>query len=507
MKNSVSNATGRYWDALLACVAGCVFIYLFTRVSGIGISPDSVNYESTATHIREGLSFTDFNFVPLADFPLGYPCLLALVSFLTRTSVLHIAPALNAVLFSGLLLSCAVVIRGWRNMPRLFRTGLLSVLACSPFLLEIYSMLWSETLFLFLILLFFISLKKYLAQPSVRKLVVAATICALAFVTRYAGVTVLLTGLALILFSGSLPAGRKIFHLVIFTVTGCSLVAVNLVRNRMVAGHATGVREKALRSLPDNFSQIGGVVADWLPFLHGQERIATALFILLLIVAAVAMVFFILQQQFYAGYQNIVTSFFLVYSVFILTIATVSRFENLTSRLLSPVYIPMIMLITGMVAGFYKRVLRRRRIIPALVAIVLLVGFHLNHYRLNAEAWEGIKDSGMPGYAEGSWRNSPAVAYVRSHAREFRYPVYANANDAVYFLTGIHALAIPHREVEEEKNKFLRQDSFTLIWFDDGDNPDLVSIEYILAHKKLVSVQKLEGGAVYFFEGSVHLPL
>lgn len=506
MKTALSHAIGRYWDALLACVAGCIFIYLFTRVSGIGISPDSVNYESTATHIREGFSFTDFNFVPLADFPLGYPCLLAIVSLLTRTSVLHIAPALNAVLFSGLLLSSAAVIHGWRNMPRLFRTALLSVLACSPFLLEIYSMLWSETAFLLLILLFFISLKKYLAEPSLRKLVVAATICAVAFVTRYAGVTVLLTGLALILFSGALPPGRKILHLFIFTVTGCSLVAVNLLRNRMVAGHATGIREKALRSLAENFSQIGGVVADWLPFLQGHEKIATALFILMLIGAAVAVAFFILQQQFYAAYQSIVAAFFIVYSSFILTIATVSRFENLTSRLLSPVYVPMLMLITGTMAALYTRTLKRRRIIPALVAAVLLMGFHVKHYRLNAEAWEGIRDSGMPGYAEGSWRNSPAVAYVRMHAREFRYPVYANANDAVYFLTGIHALAIPHKEVEAEKNAFLRQRSFTLIWFDDGDNPDLVGISYILAHKKLVTVHKLEGGAVYFFEGSVTPP-
>jgi hypothetical protein len=51
----------KHWDALIASIVASAFIYFFTRHSGIGISPDSVNYESAATNIRDHFSFTDFN--------------------------------------------------------------------------------------------------------------------------------------------------------------------------------------------------------------------------------------------------------------------------------------------------------------------------------------------------------------------------------------------------------------------------------------------------------------
>lgn len=492
----------KHWDAILASIAACIFISLFTRHSGIGISPDSVVYLSTATNIREHFSFTDFNGLPLVDFPLGYPSLLALISFLTGSSVISIVPVLNCFLFSGVIIMTSVVIEGYQKTSPLYKACFLALLACSPFLLEVYAMLWSETFFLFLILLFVVVMQHYFKTQGMVSLSLVACIVAMAFVTRYAGITLLGTGLFLIFFNGKIPFAKKIKHLLLFTLLGSSLAVANLMRNGKVSGNITGVREKALRSLSDNFQQIGATVSEWFPFLKGHETAATVLFIVILLLGIFILLYHALQQQYFASYETIIACFLVVYSAFIITIATLSRFENLSSRLLSPMYIPLLLVSCSWIISFVKGSVRIQKNIALIIVFFLYAGFYYNHYRLNAEAWEGIKDSGMPGYSEGSWTESPAVAFVKKNKSLYTQPIYSNANDAVYFLTGIHALPLPHKEIEKEKAAFLLHPSFYLIWFTDGDNPDLVDLNFIKKYKKQVSVQEVEGGAVYFFADS-----
>jgi hypothetical protein len=360
-------------------------------------------------------------------------------------------------------------------------------------------MLWSETLFLFLTLLFIVLLKNYFSTYSGRSLFAAALVVAVAFVTRYAGITLLGTGLFMIFFNGEIPLAKKIKHLLLFTFTGIFFVVVNLVRNQQAAGHSTGVREKALRTVGDNFQQAGGVLSEWLPFLNGHQAIATYVLIFILLASAGILVYHLLQQQYFVFTETIVACYLVVYAVFIITIASISRFEDLSARLLSPLYIPILLTASSWVMGYAKRSRKIKKIIPGIALFVVVGSFHYHHYQLNAAAWDGIKDSGMPGYAEGSWRESAAVAMVRANKHKLTQPIYANANDAVYFLTGIHATALPHKEIQKEIDALLQHPSFYVIWFVNGDNPDLVSLAFLKQHKKWVSVTETENGAIYFF--------
>ena len=497
----------KHWDALIASLVASACIYFYTRHSGIGISPDSVIYESAATNIRTHFSFTDFNGVPLVDFPLGYPSFLALVSFLTGMNVLQVAPLLNCVLFSGVIILTSIIIDGYQKRSHLYKICILALAACSPCLLEVYSMLWSETLFIFLSLLFIVALRTYFKSYRIAALLFAALIAAFAFATRYAGIVLLATGLFLIFFNGDLAMRKKIKHILLFTVAGSSLVIINLVRNSNEAGHITGVREKALRTLSDILQQIGTTVSDWLPYTRGHETVAVIVFLVILSGGICILLYHLLQQQYFTSYQTIVAGVFVVYVLFIITIATISRFEYLTGRLLSPLYIPMLLTGSSWLISFLQQSYRIKRVIVSVLLLIIYAGFQYNHYQLNAEAWEGIKDSGMPGYAEGSWTGSPAVALVKKMKPAIIQPVYANANDAVYFLTGIHTMALPHKENQQEIDAFLQHPSFYVIWFVDGENTDLVDLDFINQHKKLVSVQQAEGGAVYFFADSASVSL
>ena len=405
------------------------------------------------------------------------------------------------MLLSAVIFSVSIIIQGYAKTSAVYKVVFLSILACSPFILEVYSMLWSETFFLLLIVFFIIAIKQYFTTHSTFHIFLVSLVVALAFVTRYAGITVMITAGFLLLFDAELKFGKKFKHLLILGMLGSSLVVINLIRNHNAAGHIAGVREKALRTLGDNIYQIGETLSEWLPFLRGQIAITSLLFIIILLAAVFILLNRTIQQQYFQTYETIVTCFFVMYALFMLTIATISRFESLSSRLLSPIYIPLLLVGSGWIQPFLKNNNRSKRIFVLIFYVMITAGFHYHHYQLNAEAWEGIKDAGIPGYTEDSWTQSLAVAHIKKNKARYTSPVFANANDAVYFLTGIHAAALPHKELQQEIDTFLKNHSFYLIWFRDGENPDLISLEFIKQHKMLVSVEELEGGAVYYFSG------
>ncbi len=502
MKQALSIFFSKHWDAFLASAAACTFIYYFTLHSGIGISPDSVIYQTTAINIGLHFSFTDFNGLPTVDFPLGYPSFLALFAWISGLTILQVVPFLNAVLFSGVILLTSVIIEGYRQKSSVYKAFMLAVLACSPCLLEVYSMLWSETLFIFLGLLFAVTYRSYLRSHNTLQLFWVACIAAIAFITRYAGITLLAAGGGLLLFDGELCFSKKIKHLLLFTLTGISLVTVNLLRNNWVTGHATGVREKALRTIIDNLNEVSGTLSGWLPFIKGHETLATVVFITILVSGIIQLFYRIFQQQYFASYETIIACLFVVYSLFMIVIATISRFENMSSRLLSPIYIPLLLVSSSWIVPSIRHSFGLKKTVLVLVALLFYIGFQYNQYRLNAEAWEGIKDAGIPGYTEDTWVHSATMAFIKKNKPVFSAPVYANANDAVFFLSGVHALALPHKEIEAEKAALCQKKRFWLVWLTDGDNPDLIDLAFIKQHKKMVSVQKMEDGAVYLFSDS-----
>ena len=93
----------RNGDAIVAAIAGFALIYLFTRHSGIGVSPDSVTYISVASNIHDHRALIDFHGDPLIDFPAFYPLFLSSVQWITGIDCLRSGPALNGLLFAALV--------------------------------------------------------------------------------------------------------------------------------------------------------------------------------------------------------------------------------------------------------------------------------------------------------------------------------------------------------------------------------------------------------------------
>ncbi len=499
MKNTIHKIIINYWDALIASSLVFVLILLFTQHSGIGISPDSVQYLSVANHIVERFSFTDFNNEPFVLFPLGYPVFLVLIKIIFPFSLTTFLPILNALIFSAILFCCSAILRESIKMNGLARLLVLLLIACSPVLLEVYTMIWSETLFILFSIFFVMAAKKYLHQSSIANLLLLACIAAIGFSIRYVGVVIVLTGVILILLTPHLRFKQKLLHGLLFGVIGSSMAMINLLRNSMVSGTYTGVRQKAIRGLWENLQDVGRVIAYWLPIEEAQHYLAIVLVLFLLLTTLILVVYHCIQAQYYDRYSTIIALFFLVYIFFMLIAASVSRFETLSSRLLSPIFIPIILLMTffvsGLMIGKIKTV--REFIVLTFLGIYGFVQYH--QFKLNIDTLEGVSTAGIPGYSENQWTQSPIVAYIKNDVKKYQSIVFTNANDALYYLTGINTVALPHKDIPKEIAQFKSNQHFFLIWFFYGENNDLIDLVFILQQKKPIASWQFKDGIIYCF--------
>ncbi|MDD2792420.1 MAG: hypothetical protein PHD73_04520 [Sediminibacterium sp.] len=490
----------RYWDALLAASVVFIWILLYARHGGIGISPDSVAYLSTADNIVHRFSFTDYNELPFIQFPLGYPIFLALVQLISPNNLIQTAPVLNGLLYAGLLFMSSYIFRQMRSYHPAAKLLLLFFLATSSALLEVYSMLWSETLFLFLVLLFFIVFLRYLCTLQYRDLFIAAIIAAMVFVVRYAGITTIITGSLLILFNAQLHGKKKLQHLLVFGIPGISLASWNLIRNHWVSGTFTGVRQKATRTLTENLDRVGEVLRYWFPLPESVPVWTLVAGALILLIALSYVLYTLLQQQYFTGTEHIVALFVLIYAAFMLTISSVSRFESLSSRLLAPAYIPILLLLaTGSVY-----LIQRKHLLVKTMALILVLGTYgyaqQHHYANNSYTWEGVSYAGIPGYTEDQWKKSALIAYMKNKEGEFTgTTIFSNSNDALFFLSGIRAFPLPHKDLPEEIRGFRQTKSFYLIWFFYGENPDLIGLEYIQQHYPIKASWQFKDGIIFSF--------
>jgi hypothetical protein len=489
-------------DCLIAAIIGFYIIHLFAAYSGIGISPDSIMYASTAQNLHDHFSIITFNNSPLVFFPVFYPFFLSVCIFLSGgVDAVSAGPVINGLLFAAVIFLAGWLTVKFKAPSVVYKWLILAAVILSPGLQEIYMYLWSETLFILEILVFIIAFHNYLQTYSTRALIICGAITAIACITRYAGITIIGAGGLVILADGKPDIKKKLIHLFGFGAMGISLLVANLIMNAHNTGLSTGTREPSITPLKENMYYFGTVIIDWAGLPQSFYPAATAL---TAFVAAALVVLFVLRiiKKQVSTYETVIIAYALTYALFIVISATISRFERINSRLISPLYVPLLLSFTFWVPGFVEHLKFNKKWL-ATPFIVAMLAFEYSIYKTDADNYDSFKDYGIPGYTDDDWNKSDFVTFLRSHKYHFKpgYTIYTDADEAVYLFARIHSTLLPHRFFTGDVDKVYRQKRFYLIDFKKLENTELINIKDIQAHKKLTKLYDFADGAVYVCEG------
>jgi len=500
---SIRSFLSRHADSLLAAALGFFVLTFYTRYSGIGISPDSIMYISGARNLNAHKGFTYFGDKPLVAFPLFFPTFLGILLYITGIDPVVMGPILTGIIFGCVIFLTGFILERFTFPSKWYKWFILLAIALSPSLLEIYSMLWSETLFILWTLIFVIAYHHYIKTHSLGSLAIVAIVTAFACVTRYAGVTLIGTGGMLLLFDSQLKLKTRIGHILMFGTIASSLLITNLIHNSLVTHTGTGPRYKSLTSLSENMHYFGTVMADWFTLSSHQYNLAFTI-TLLLVVGFVAGFFYHTfgKKTAYKTYENIVIAFFVVYGLFMIISATISRYERLNNRLLAPLFIPFIIGCSYWVVPFIRKqqvkVKRMFYVLSLGIALLFLYGEYQNDY----QRYDDQNDYGTPGYTDDDWNKSELIKVMKTHPQLFNpaYPIYNNACEAFYFFTGKSSEYIPKPTEPKQLKQFDTKPHGYIVMFNNLPDPALLTIPQIQQRKKqLKALYQFEDGGIYEF--------
>jgi hypothetical protein len=486
-------------DSLIAAFCGFILIQVFSKHSGIGISPDSVTYLSATRHIGNGLGFKSFDLLPVVDFPVGYPFFLSIVSFITRLDPIQFAPWLNGILFGILLYICGGIMNGFYKSNGWYKRVLLLCILLSPALQEVYSMLWSETIFLLLVLFFITSMSDYLRLMTAKWLMISGLICAIACLDRYAGIFLVPVGFILIFFNKGISLRRRISHCIIFGSLSVTLFLFNIIRNYLLTGLLTGQRQRGNLGFLTIIEYFGGVFCDWFQ-LYRSAGTATGLTFAVIVIFLLAIFYSYRRKSADHSFEYIVAVTGLMYCVFMLLSSFLTRYEQFTNRLLAPLFIPLIWSLSWWIPGFIEGRTYRIKWVAGIFFLLITARFINIQLAADYEFYDGVKDAGIPDYGEDEFALSGIAQFLVKNKTIFdsRYPIYSNAGDAVYFVTGLPAIQLPSVVFPEKVHRYYEAKNNYLVWFRDVDNPEMPKLDSILQNKHMQLLKQLPEGAVYF---------
>jgi len=494
---------------VLLAAAGAGLVLVSTAKYGAGISPDSAVYLDVARNLVSGKGFVSHTGEPLVWWPPLYPMLLALIGLATRLDPAACAHLANATLFALVICLSARLLQTGSPQTTTYRVlGVCAVLFSIP-LSEVYAMVWSECLFIPLVLLYLVFAQRYWVGGDVLSLAIMTSSTALACLTRYAGIALAAAGVVTIVLATVVGFKTRVTRAFAFAVL--SLVPLGLwgARNYRLTGTLFGDRGPLQKTLTDNVIVSAETILSWY---------ASGLVLTLVALAGIAVLTISVlssstaRSRLTRGLKAIISDhppavLFLVGFITMLLVAA-ARDVGIDSRMLSPVYVPATLILLAFAARLLSPTQPRAAAFSNRAPSVLLVLWLCFPFASVARSTIGRLRNGAGFYNTDTWRKSETVAYAKqmlSNNDDVR--VYSNGPDALWELADVNATLLSRkaycgstRSVNKHGDLIRRwppEDKAYLVWFKKIHRPHLFTAEGLEEIANIVEVAHLSDGSVY----------
>lgn len=441
---------GALLPVALGIAAACL-VLLRQMEFGPGLTLDSVTYVSTARNLFAGEGFVPF----YGDYTYWAPLfslILATIGIF-HDDMIAAAAVMNAVAFGLTVFVTAIWLRRYEVTPLLVAWAG-SALALSP-AAGVAAYVWSESLFMLFVMTALYFLDRLLTTRTRRALLVSAGLTALCCLTRYAGASILIYGIALIAMRAPLGPTRRIRAAALYATIGFAPTALWMVYNLLTIGSVVGDRSvfqpysgsTTFRMMVETSlnSTVGPKVFNWIDTLSAlvtdnmAATLGTQLAWLLAIWVLVACGFaYWCRKELWLG-AAVAGGFALCYFAFMSVASPLAQFTA-ELRYMVPINAPMLIVLTLTFHACAHRhppgwdgrraVWHRWLVRPALAAALAL--WLTQWVAPNVAEIKQWAKHGSDGYGARRWVESETLAHLKSGT--FNDPLISNDPFAVYAL-------------------------------------------------------------------------
>ena len=440
---------------LIALIGLGMFLVWYSTVWGAGLISDSFQYTASARNLARGNGFSlpygDGELEPMTKYPPLFPVFLAFFE-IAGGSPLGGARILNILLFGTNIL---LVFYCTRKLTHAAWFSLLASLlfSLSFVMVEVHSWALSEPLYICLSLTSFLMLQKYFEVERIRWLVLTALAAAAAFLTRYAGVSLVLS-IAMVLLWKRNSIRHKALDLLLFGGIAVLPMALWSLRSYWLT-RTLNDRTLAFHPLTTkNYVAMIDVFYGWffpLSLVQGAEK-----FFLAISAAALVILFFLFWKSRQPSTGSLILGsrperqilllhgiYVVLYGLVIIASKTwIDADIGLSDRILSPMLVSLLILMAAGLSFLWNYYDRSR-------PFVLLAGLALcAYYALGTfTTVQGFHETGL-GIARRGWHRSEVIQGLRSYSA---YSIYTNSNSSLYLWSDRAGYSIPDFELLKEK--------------------------------------------------------
>lgn len=424
-----------------AGVTAAVLVLLATSKYGIAYHSDSALYVSVTRSLVAGTGFTAYTGEPYVDGGPLYPAVLAI------GSILEIDPLVTARYLHAGLFAVTIVIGGaWLSRLRpaliLWLLGLV-LMTTSAELMDLATHALTDMLFAACIVYSLSLLDRFLRDSKIRWLVLASIAASLACLTRYIGITIVMTGVAVLLVASPSQTFRgRIREAGTFAAIASLPTGIWVLRNYLLSSTFTGKRFAPFHTLTDFAASTADVIGLWfLPMWVSRDArlLLGACIVLFSCIGLVLAGRHIVERRRTRQEPSpdgpailVAAAFCILYLGFLVVSGSRSFFSSSAARYTAPTFVPTVIVLIGLMHRIFSIEWRRRTYwwpTGGYVAAALLAIWP-TRFLLGRMAYAMREGAG--GYASARWQTSEMIRHLRAHPP--RGEVFTNEPNALYFL-------------------------------------------------------------------------
>ncbi len=456
------------------------FLWWSIAPNGLGTSRDSADYLFTSLSLVEGRGFHSFSGQPYENWPPLYPLLLAGLQLLGGWDPYVSAHILH--FFTFLLLAYCITRICLRifpeNFPLAFAANALSAVGVAHTMLSHGA--GSDYLHLALVLALALQAGEYIQSNRPQTVWWMTLLSALAMLQRYLGAAALLSSVLVVFFFTRAAIWERLKRT---AWLGTSLLPLGA---WILSVSTDTLQRGSPRDFIANLQDFTTALLGWFfspaTLQDHPLRAEAGLWLIWLVIIGCALLLLSLGRGYLLAHATAIAVLLygFIYVVVLQGIASLTYFNRLEDRFVSPLYVPFVMLVLLAIQTALASVERRAPGLPGSIArigaaslIAIMIAFAL---RPSVERAIQMHSNGE-GYTTAAWNHNPALSYWKTIQPGGPYVLFSNYPAGIALHLWQPAFPSPRRSPNPNDDSIYPLEGYKAELFQPGKQVYLIWIE------------------------------